>query len=47
MLDGDVSRGRGILAMTGREFIALPRKTRLRALLPALATTREGVMDAG
>ena len=47
MLDGHVSRDRGILAMTGNEFIALLRKTRLRALLPALAMTVEKQGDVG
>ena len=36
MLDGHVA---SLLAMTGNEFIALLRKTRLRALLTALAMT--------
>ncbi|HEY5552342.1 MAG TPA: hypothetical protein VIK52_10670, partial [Opitutaceae bacterium] len=38
-MDGHVA---SLLAMTGREFIALLRKTRLRSLLPALAMTRRG-----
>jgi len=35
-MDGRVA---SLLAMTGRELIALLRKTRMRALLPALAMT--------